>query len=228
MCPGWLANHLAPSTLSQDRRRCRQHLHLSLVQRVTSSHKTVQFWCACSYTACPAVTEGWSLEAMGWWPWRPGSLDLSELWALTFIPLGLIGTHYLDFSYSCEKHNDIWSAPAPVCALLTCQKVSDKLESAELHVSYQLLVLRVLQLDLQYHWITAWIFSCITYTNHKYLGCVLQSARKWAEIHPAAFTPLSAGINFQPFFPLRPDWNQWPRSKILCILLASSPWSCAV
>lgn len=176
----------------------------------------------------PAVTEGWSLEAMGWWPLRPGSLDLSELWALTFIPLGLIGTHYLDFSYSCEKHNDIWSAPAPVCALLTCQKVSDKLESAELHVSYQLLVLRVLQLDLQYHWITAWIFSCITYTNHKYLGCVLQSARKWAEIHPAAFTPLSAGINFQPFFPLRPDWNQWPRSKILCILLASSPWSCAV
>lgn len=176
----------------------------------------------------PAVTEGWSLEAMDWWLLRPGRLDPSELWALTYIPVGLVGTHNLDFSYSSKKHNDIWSAPAPVCALLTCQKLSDKLESTELCVSYQLLVLRVLLLDLQYHWITAWICSCITYTNHKYLGCVLQSARKWAEISPAAFTPLSTGISFQSLFLLRPDWNQWPRSKILCILLSRSPWSCAI
>lgn len=201
MCPGWLANHLAPSTLSQDRRSCRQHLHLSLVQRVSSSIKTGQFWCACSYTACTCCRWRMNLGGHGLVtldtrqsgsPWAVG-IYLHSCWTGWH-------THNLDFSYSCKKHNDIWSAPAPVCALLTCQKVSDKLESAELRVSYQLLVLRVLQLDLQYHWMTAWIFSCISYTNHKYLGCVLQSAGKWAEIHPAAFTPLSAGINFQSFF----------------------------
>lgn len=176
----------------------------------------------------PAPAEGWSLEAMVWWPLIPGSLDLNELWAHAYISIELVGTCNLDFSFSCQKHNDIWSALAPVCTQLTCQKVSDKLESAELCMSHQLLVLRVLQLDLLYHWITAWIFSFITFMKHKYLGCVLQSTRKWAEIHPTAFTPLSAGVNFQSSSPLRPDWNQWPRSKILCILLASSPWSCGV
>lgn len=155
-------------------------------------------------------------------------LDLSELRAHTYISIELVGTCNLDFSSSCKNHNDIWSALAPVCTQLTCQKVSDELESAELCISHQLLVLRVLELDLLYHWITAWIFSFITFTNHKYLGCVLQSTRKWAEIHPTLFTPLSAGINFQSFSPLRPYWNQWPRSKILCILLGSGPWSCAV
>ena len=82
---------------------------------------------------------------------KPGSLDLSELWAHTYISIELVGTRNLDFSSSSKKHNDIRSALAPVCTQLTCQKVSDKLESAELCVSHQLLVLRVLQLDLLYH-----------------------------------------------------------------------------
>lgn len=107
----------------------------------------------------PAVTEGWSLEAEVWWPLIPDSSDVSELWAHSYIEL--VGVCNLEFSSSCQRPDSIWSAVAPVCAQFTCQKVLEKLESAELCALHQL-VLRALQLDLLYHWIAAWIFSFMT------------------------------------------------------------------
>lgn len=83
----------------------------------------------------PAVTEGWSLEVMVWWPLIPDSLDHNELWAHTYTSTELAGTHSLDFSSSCKKHNSIWSTLAPVCPQLTCQKASNNLETAELCLS---------------------------------------------------------------------------------------------
>lgn len=94
--------------------------------------------------------------------WR---LRFGDLWYQTvqmWVNYGHIAIlNWLEFSSSCQRPDSIWSAVAPVCAQFTCQKVLEKLESAELCALHQL-VLRALQLDLLYHWIAAWIFSFMT------------------------------------------------------------------
>lgn len=112
------------------------------------------------------------------WHWglEPGGHGLVTLDTTQFGSRWAVGTHLYFywtgwhmqagfFFFPAVKSITI-SALAPVCTQLTCQKVSDELEPAELCISHQILVLRVLQLDSLYHWITAWIFSFISFTNH--------------------------------------------------------------
>lgn len=160
-----------------------------------------------------AVTERWSLEAEAWWPLIVGSWDMGELWAHSYVEL--VGCNLvcnLEFSSSCQRPDSIWSAVAPVCAQFTCQKVSEKLESAELCASHRL-VLRALQLDLLYHWIAAWSFSFMTslITNSWVVFSSLLGSGPRSTLLLSHHCQLA--FDFQSFSPWMPDWNQWPRSR---------------
>lgn len=111
MCPGWLADHLAPSTLSEDRQRYRQHLHLSPVQRMTSSNNTAQFWCAWSCSPCLLA-----LRAGAWRPWFGDPwhhtvwISMSCGHTPVFLLNWLAHAGWIFLLSSCKKHNNICSS----------------------------------------------------------------------------------------------------------------------